>query len=103
MCATPSATQLEPSLANVGFGDLICADEELLRAEFDAIVAAEWPVQPPRTGQPPGRAPDGPSGPRGVGATPVAAARRLPRNRRPGTPNGRRPRSPPGMRIRGNS
>jgi hypothetical protein len=26
---------------------LVCADEEWLRAEFDAIVAAEWPGPPP--------------------------------------------------------
>jgi hypothetical protein len=29
------------------FLDLICADEELLRAEFDAIIAAGWPTEPP--------------------------------------------------------
>ena len=30
------------------FLDLLCADEELLRAEFEAIVAAEWPRPPDR-------------------------------------------------------
>jgi hypothetical protein len=25
---------------------LVCADEELLRAEFDAIIRAEWPAPP---------------------------------------------------------
>ena len=29
------------------FLDLLLADEDLLRAEFDAIVAAEWPGPPP--------------------------------------------------------
>jgi hypothetical protein len=29
------------------FIELLCADEELLRAEFDAIIAAEWPGPPP--------------------------------------------------------
>jgi hypothetical protein len=29
------------------FVDLMCADEDLLRAEFDAIIAAEFPDQPP--------------------------------------------------------
>jgi hypothetical protein len=29
------------------FLDLLLADEDLLRAEFDAIIAAEWPGQPP--------------------------------------------------------
>ena len=28
------------------FADLVCADDELLRAAFDAIVAAEWPAPP---------------------------------------------------------
>jgi hypothetical protein len=27
---------------------LICADDDLLRAEFDAIITAEWPTPPPR-------------------------------------------------------
>jgi hypothetical protein len=29
------------------FLELLCADEDLLRAEFDAIIAAEWPGPPP--------------------------------------------------------
>jgi hypothetical protein len=29
------------------FVDLVCADEELVRAEFDAIVAAGWLAEPP--------------------------------------------------------
>ncbi len=29
------------------FLELLCADEDLLRAEFDAIIAAEWPSPPP--------------------------------------------------------
>ena len=29
------------------FLELVCADEDLLRAEFDAIIAAEWPSPPP--------------------------------------------------------
>ena len=28
------------------FLDLVCADEDLLRAGFDAIIAAEWPTSP---------------------------------------------------------
>ena len=37
--------------------DLLLADEELLRAEFDAILAEVWPAQPPnlphrRAGEP---------------------------------------------------
>ena len=47
------------------FVELMCADEELLAAEFEAIVAAGWPEQPrvppPRRGEPtePGKDPDG--------------------------------------------
>jgi hypothetical protein len=52
------------------FLDLLLADEDLLRAEFDAIIAAEWP------GQPPGR--------------PGRGARA---ERRPGGPRRRRPRA----------
>ena len=44
------------------FLDLLLADDDLLRAEFDAIIAAEWPGQPPnpprrrvRGGPDPGR------------------------------------------------
>jgi hypothetical protein len=28
---------------------LVCSDEDLLRAEFDAIIAAEWPSPPANT------------------------------------------------------
>jgi hypothetical protein len=38
------------------FADLVCRDEEWLRAEFDAIVAAEWGAPPPA----PPPAPPGP-------------------------------------------
>jgi len=44
------------------FVDLICADPDLLRAEFDAIIQAEWNNTPPRRpnhraseGRPPAR------------------------------------------------
>jgi hypothetical protein len=33
--------------ADERFVELLCADEELLRAEFDAIIAAEWPSPVP--------------------------------------------------------
>jgi hypothetical protein len=29
------------------FVELLCANQDLLRAEFDAIIAAEWPSPPP--------------------------------------------------------
>ena len=29
------------------FLDLVCSDEDLVQAEFEAIIAAEWPTPPP--------------------------------------------------------
>lgn len=74
------------------FVELLCADDDLLRAEFEAIVAAEWP-SPPKA--PPAR--------RGVArGRPRASARRgraravLPsRPRHPGSDGWARERSPP--------
>jgi hypothetical protein len=71
--------------------DLICSDEELLQAEFDAIIAAEWPEPPvslPRRAAP-GRKPERARSGRGR-----AAAR--PKQTHPlGGEPWRRPRSPP--------
>jgi hypothetical protein len=82
--------------SNVQFLDLICADDELVQAEFDAIIAAEWPSPPPdrpRRHNPGSRHPGrrgqhpAPSGPDGDG---------LPlRPRHPGVAAWSRPRSPP--------
>jgi hypothetical protein len=33
--------------ADERFIELLCADADLLRAEFDAIIATEWPDRPP--------------------------------------------------------
>lgn len=33
------------------FADIVCADDDLLYAAFDAIVAAEWPTPPSTPGQ----------------------------------------------------
>ena len=80
------------------FLDLVCADEQLLRAEFDAIIAREWPTRRPpvrRSWVWPGTDPD----PR----------RRLARRgwrpflghaRPPGARRWRRQRSPPRGRAR---
>ncbi len=35
------------------FLDLVCADEQLLKAEFDAIIAQAWPMGPPPAGPQP--------------------------------------------------
>ena len=37
----------ETRSAEEEFLDLLLADDDLLRAEFDAIIAAEWPGPPP--------------------------------------------------------
>ncbi len=76
------------------FLDLICSDDELLQAEFDAIIADQWPSPPPhkpRRDNPGGRHParrgqhPGPSGPDGP----------PPRPRHPGVGAWSRQRSPP--------
>jgi len=62
------------------FLDLVCADEELLRAEFDEIIANGWPSPP--TGPPTRR-------PRGPATSPGPTAF-------PGPPRGAiKPRTPP--------
>jgi hypothetical protein len=79
------------------FLDLICSDADLLAAEFDAIIAAEWPEPPPDT---PGRGADGPPG---RGAARRAAARvrdPVSRARHPGIGGWARQRSPPRSDIR---
>src|SRR6476659_9529514 len=74
------------------FVELLCADEDLLRAEFDAIIAAEWP-SPPRVL--PARR--GVAGGRPRASTRRARARAVPpsRPRRPGSDGSARERSPP--------
>jgi len=37
---------------DVRFLQMICNDEELLAAEFEAIIAAEWPAPPAPRGEP---------------------------------------------------
>lgn len=45
---SPAATRAAVTPDLDEFLDLLCADEELLRAEFEAIVAAGWPLPPDR-------------------------------------------------------
>ena len=75
------------------FLELMCADEELLRAEFDAIIAQEWssslpPPDPPAASPRPGPGPGSHRLPRGS----QASARRPPH---PGADGWSRQRSPP--------
>jgi hypothetical protein len=75
------------------FLELVLADEQLLRAEFDAIVTQEWPSRPP----PPAPRKGGPTPPPAPRRPLVPPARRV-RLRPPGRPQAggrRRQRSPP--------
>lgn len=47
MTTNPHRSDLERSCARA-FVDLVCSDDELVRAEFEAIVAASWSTLPPR-------------------------------------------------------
>ncbi|WP_406833042.1 hypothetical protein ABEG17_09480 [Pedococcus sp. KACC 23699] len=74
------------------FLELVCADEELLRAEFDEIIAQEW-TSPPPPGEPRAATPG--DGPRRPLTGPVDAAWSRPRACHPLIPRWRRQRSPP--------
>ena len=52
MPTTPATGDTITGTVDEQFLDLICSDEDLLRAEFDAIITAEWPSPPANT---PGR------------------------------------------------
>jgi hypothetical protein len=75
------------------FLELLCADEELLRAEFDAIIAAEWPGPPPAE---PNDGADAARRPRRARRSRQASAAGLPNQpRHPGMDGWSRQRSPP--------
>ena len=80
------------------FLELVCADPDLLQAEFEAIVSAEWPAPspqaPPRL--PPLRRPAGrPPVPRGGDWRGAGLERLASRPRDPGIGGWGRQRSPP--------
>jgi hypothetical protein len=52
MPTTPATGDTIARTVDEQFLDLICSDEDLLQAEFDSIIAAEWPDPPANT---PGR------------------------------------------------
>jgi hypothetical protein len=93
-----AATRCRPALAaDEQFLALLCADEELLRAEFEAIIAAEWPTTPTRP--PAGR---NACVPPGGGARAGGSASTMPppdRSLCPGGPGWVRQRSPPDRRA----
>lgn len=67
MSAIPSSAETDLRRTADEFLDLVCADEDLLRAEFDAIIDATWsppparpPASPSRADRPSRRDPDQP-------------------------------------------
>jgi hypothetical protein len=51
VAAVPSTELAMPNIAE--FAELVCGDRDLLRAEFDAIIAANWPSHEQPTPPPP--------------------------------------------------
>ena len=93
MPTTPALADTAARTVDEQFLGLICSDEDLLRAEFDAIIAAEWP-SPPTTTPRRGAAHRHPASyTHGRGGAPVAGA--VPRPRHPGIGGWVRQRSPP--------
>jgi hypothetical protein len=93
MPTTPATGDTTARTVDEQFLDLICNDQDLLAAEFDAIIAAEWPNPP---ANPPGRG--------ATGRHPTSRAARwltarvrgaVSRPRHPGTGGWARQRSPP--------
>jgi len=93
MRTTPETGRSGSRTVDEQFLDLICSDQDLLAAEFDAIIAAEWPVPPvslPRR-EAAGRKPE-----RGRSGRWRSAARAHPEQKDPlGGEAWRRQRSPP--------
>jgi hypothetical protein len=52
-----------PSSASSEFAELVCADPDWVRAEFDAIVAANFDPSPPHQRRPPRPDSSGPTAP----------------------------------------
>jgi hypothetical protein len=74
------------------FWDLVCSDEQWLRAEFDAIIAAEWAGPPTVDAR--RHVPPRPMGGRDV-PRPVSGSSRRGGGRAAAAPAGARQRSPP--------
>jgi hypothetical protein len=80
------------------FLELLCGDEDLLRAEFDAIIAAEWPSPPPAEPECGAGAEQRPR--RGWQRRKAGVAARPNQPRHPGIGGWTRQRSPPAPRQR---
>lgn len=83
-----------PATLEEQFVELVCSDEELVQAEFEAIITAAWSTPPP--GCPPPRQPARwpPSPPAGHRRR-TGPGRPASRSGRPGTGGWTRQRSPP--------
>jgi len=88
----PAAGVAAPTVTDEAFIDLVCSDDELMRAAFDAIVTEEWPSapSPPR----PARAAGFPEPRRSRRSRPAPDGLGPVRSRRPVRRAGRQ-RSPP--------
>ncbi len=89
----PTSQHESTLTAEEEFLAIVCSDEDLLRAEFEAILAAEWPSLPP---DPPAddAAVERPPGP--ARRQPRGSQARLPtRARHPGIDRWSQQRSPP--------
>ena len=87
-CPPHPATRSRAPVDREEFLDLVYGDEDLVDAEFDAIIAAEWPDRHrrtrPGTASPTGPPPLGPRGVRPVRGGGAAVAATSPRHRRMG-------------------
>ena len=93
MPTTPATAGTSTRTVEDQFLDLICSDADLLAAEFDAIIAAEWPSPPANQGTR-----GAPSGHPGSGAAhrgADSARGTVPPPRHPGIGGWARQRSPP--------
>ncbi len=90
---TLATCQHESTLATEEeFLAIVCSDDDLLRAEFDAIIAAQWPSPPPDT---PADDDPGERSPGTARRQPTGQARLPNRARHPGIGGWARQRSPP--------
>lgn len=94
MPSTSDAADTFSATVDEQFLDLICSDDDLIDAAFDAIIAAEWPLPPADTPRP-GAADRHPAY-RAVGRAVRAVARAVAGQRPRGVIRSIRQRSPPG-------
>jgi len=94
MYSTSDAADILSATVDEQFLDLICSDDDLIDAAFEAIIAAEWPL-PPADTPPPGAA-GGHPGYWAVGRATRAVARAVAGQRPRGVMRSVRQRSPPG-------